>query len=217
MKPKKGFIQVLDGEQKGIEIEILYSPTEYSMEKSNTFTEVAIPGLESPYIQYVKGNSGSITLDVFYDTYEKGDTYEAGIDVRKFTDQLSNLMNIDPKLHAPPPLRFIWGMPSAEPFDCVLERVSKRFTMFRSDGIPVRARLSITLKEYKVGLSSRERNLSSPDKTKVFITKQGDSLWLIAHREYGTPFMWRAIADKNNLYNPRFLEPGTELIIPPLE
>lgn len=217
MKPKNGFIKVLDGEQKGTEIEILYSPAEYSMEKGNTFSEVAIPGLESPYLQYVRGNSGSITLDVFYDTYEKGDTYEAEIDVRKFTDQLSNLMNIDPKLHAPPPLRFIWGMPSAEPFDCVLERVSKRFTMFRSDGIPVRARLSITLKEYKVGLSSRERNLSSPDKTKVFITKQGDSLWLIAHREYGTPFMWRAIADKNNLYNPRFLEPGTELIIPPLE
>ena len=73
-KPKKGFIKVLAGEQskKNPEIEVLYYPPEYSMEKSNTFTEVGIPGLESPYLQYVKGNAGSITLEVFYDTYEEG-------------------------------------------------------------------------------------------------------------------------------------------------
>ncbi|MCF6155901.1 MAG: LysM peptidoglycan-binding domain-containing protein [Candidatus Brocadia sp.] len=210
MKPKKGFIRVLDGQQKDTEIEILYFPPEYSIEKSNSFTEIAIPGLESPYLQYVKGNSGSISVEVFYDTYEKG------TDVREFTDQLSNLMNIDPKLHAPPPLRFIWGIP-AEPFDCVLERVTKRFTMFRSDGIPVRARLNITLKEYKIGLNERERILQSPDKTKVYMTLQGDSLWIISQREYGTPFMWRPIADKNRIDNPRSLEPGMELVIPPLE
>lgn len=212
-KPKKGFIKVLAGEQrkKNPEIEILYYPPEYSMEKSNTFTEVGIPGLESPYMQYVKGNAGSITLEVFYDTYEEG------TDVRDFTNQLSNLMNIDPELHAPPPLCFIWGNPSPEPFYCVLERVTKKFTMFTSEGVPVRARLSITLKEFKMELNSRDRSLQSSDKTKIYITKQGDSLWAIAAREYGDPFFWRPIADKNNIENPRLLEIGKEIIIPPLE
>lgn len=218
-KPKKGFIQILEGKQKNKQIEILYFPPEYSMEKSNSFSEIAIPGLESPYIQYVKGNAGTITLEVFYDTSVAGvnDNYEAGTDVRKFTDQLSNLMNLDPKLHAPPPLRFIWGMPSEEPFTCVLERVSKKFTMFNSDGIPVRAKLNITLKEFKVRLNDRESTLQSSDKTKVYITKQGDSLWEIAYKEYGTTSLWRNIADENNISNPRFLEPGTRLIIPPGE
>jgi hypothetical protein len=210
MKPKKGFIKILDGELKNQEIEILYFPPEYSVEKSNSFSEISIPGLEAPYLQYVKGNAGSITLEVFYDSYEDG------IDVRTLTDQLTNLMNIDPKLHAPPPLRFIWGIP-AEPFDCVLERVTKKFTMFRSDGVPVRARLNITLKEFKISLSSREKAVQSADKTKIYITKQGDSLWFIAHREYGNPSLWRPIADKNRTDNPRLLEPGLELIIPPVE
>ena len=211
MKPKKGFIEVLNGKQKGKNIDILYFPTEYSMEKGNTFTEIAVPGLESPYLQYVRGNAGSITLEVFYDTYEKG------VDVRVHTDKLTDLMNIDPEIHAPPQLMFIWGIPSAEPFICVMERATKRFTMFDSSGIPVRAKINVTLKEFKMELNSRERSLQSPDKTKIYITKQGDSLWAIAHKEYGDPLIWRPIAEKNNINNPRYLEPGTELIIPPVE
>lgn len=211
MKPKKGFIEVLNGKQKGKNIDILYFPTEYSMEKGNTFTEIAVPGLESPYLQYVRGNAGSITLEVFYDTYEKG------VDVRVHTDKLTDLMNIDPEIHAPPQLMFIWGIPSAEPFICVMERATKRFTMFDSSGIPVRAKINVTLKEFKMELNSRERSLQSPDKTKIYITKQGDSLWAIAYKEYGDPLIWRPIAEKNNINNPRYLEPGTELIIPPVE
>jgi nucleoid-associated protein YgaU len=89
--------------------------------------------------------------------------------------------------------------------------------MFNSDGIPVRARLSITLKEFKTGLNERERNEQSSDKTKVYVTKQGDSLWSIAYREYGDPALWRHIADENKIHNPRLLETGVELIIPSVE
>ncbi len=210
-KPKKGFIEVFKGKDSGKQIEILYFPPEYSVEKSNSFAEIAVPGLESPYLQYSRGNSGSFTLEVFYDTYE------AGEDVRKYTDQLTELMNIDPTLHAPPVLRFIWGMSSKEPYYCVLERVSKRFTMFNSAGVPVRAKLNITLKEFKIDLSSRERDLQSSDKTHVYLTKEGDSLWSIAYREYGKAGLWRPIALENKIENPLVLEPGTELVIPPVE
>lgn len=214
MKLKKGFIKILNGEKKGKEIEILYFPPEYSIEKSNSFSEIAIPGLESSYMQFVKGNPASISLEVFYDTYEDG------TDVRALTDQLTNLLEIDPEIHAPPILEFIWGVQSKEPFNCVLESITKKFTMFRSDKapvIPVRARLSVKLKEFKIELNQRERTVHSPDKTKVYTIKQGDSLWHIAYSMYGNPLKWRYIADKNKIINPRFLEPGEEIIIPPLE
>lgn len=214
-KTKKGLIRILNGKGAGTEIEILYFPPEYSYEKSNVFSEISVPGLESPFLQFTKGNSASISLEVFYDTYE------SGVDVRKYTDQLTDLMNIDPGLHAPRPLQFIWGT-AEKPFDCVLESVTKKFTMFRSDSgpdkaIPVRARLTIKLKEFKTGLNERERSLSSPDKTKKYIIKQGDSLWGIANKEYGTPVLWRPIAEKNKIDNPRILESGKELNIPPVD
>lgn len=181
------------------------------MEKSNSFSEAAVPGLESPYIQYSRGNLGSVSLEVFYDTYNEKK------DVRVYTKQLSDLMQIDPELHAPPPLCFIWGMSSQEPFTCVLEKVTAKYTMFLSNGTPVRAKLNITLKEFKIGLNPRENSEQSPDKTKTYVTKRGDSLWLIASEKYGDPSMWRTIADKNKIRNPRFVEPGIELFIPPLE
>jgi len=211
IKLKKGFIKVNRGKKKEQEeIEILYYPTEYSVEKSNSFSEISIPGLEGPYLQFVKGNASTITLEIFYDTSEQNK------DVREYSNKLSSLMDIEPELHAPPTLLFIWG-PDKEPFNCVLERISKKFTMFNSDGIPIRARLNITLKERKLELNKRERALQSADRTKLYIVKQGDSLWSIAYKEYGNPGLWRPIADTNNIYDPKILKSGTELVIPPLE
>lgn len=180
------------------------------MDKSVTYKEVSKLELEAPRLQYTGGNSGSLSIDLFYDTYEKG------TDVREYTDKISNLIEIDPEIHAPPPLKFIWGM-ERESFICVMASVKKKFTMFIKNGIPVRARLTLTLKEFKMDLNNREKTLQSPDKTRVHITQRGDSLWLIAGRIYGDVTLWRQIADLNGIKNPRFLEPGIELIIPPLE
>lgn len=98
-----------------------------------------------------------------------------------------------------------------------MESVTKRFTMFLQDGTPVRARLTLKLKEFKMKANEREKTLQSPDKTKIHIVQRGDSLWLIASRVYGNATLWRPIAYRNKIKNPRFLEPGTELIIPPLK
>lgn len=185
------------------------------MEKSVSYGEDTnknpkLCNLESPFLQFNGGKAGSLTVTLFYDTYEYGK------DVRDYTNQVSDLMKIDPEIHAPPPLKFIWGM-EKEPFICVLETVKKEFTMFLPEGIPVRARLTLTLKEFKMDLNEREMAKQSPDKTKVHVTQRGDSLWLIANKAYGNPKFWRPIADRNGIRNPRFLEPGKELIIPPLE
>lgn len=203
----------------------LFNPKELSVEKSNQFAEVNIPGLESPIFQFVRGNARSVSMDLFFDTYEKGE------DVRKYTDQITGwdagsmfsdlpnegkgLMDIDSNLHAPPICIFIWG---AFIFQCIIERVTKRFTMFLPEGIPVRATLSVTLKEYKeVDTQVMNMNLLSADLTKRWVVTRGDSLWSIAFKEYGSPDDWRLIANANNIDNPRILNPGQELIIPSKE
>ena len=200
----------------------LFNPKELSVEKSNQFAEVAIPGLSSPIYQFVRGNARSVTMDLFFDTYEEG------TDVRIFTDRITGwdagsmlsslpgaakgLMDIDSELHAPPVCLFIWG---AFLFQCIIEQISKRFTMFMPEGIPVRATLSVTLKEYReVDIQVKELDLHSPDVTKRWTVKQGDSLWSIAVQEYGDPADWILIAEANGIDNPRTIEPGTDLVIP---
>jgi len=200
----------------------LFNPEEFSVEKSNQFAEISIPGLSSPIYQFVRGNARSVSLELFFDTYE------LKLDVRLFTDRITGwdagsmfsqlpdavkgLMDIDSDLHAPPVCLFIWG---AFIFQCIIERVSKRFTMFLPEGFPVRATLNVTLKEYReVEVQVKELDLHSADITKSWVVKEGDSLWAIAAKEYGNPADWRLIADANSIENPRLLNPGQRLVIP---
>jgi nucleoid-associated protein YgaU len=102
------------------------------------------------------------------------------------------------------------------PFEEVEERYDpQRFTMFLPEGIPVRATLSVTLKEYReVKIQVQEIDPHSADLTKRWVVTRGDSLWSIAAKEYGVSADWRLIAEANNIDNPRILKPGQELVIP---
>jgi nucleoid-associated protein YgaU len=200
----------------------LFNPEQFSVEKANQFAEVSIPGLSSPLYQFVRGNARTVSLELFFDTYEKK------TDVRLFTDRITGwdagsmlsrlpgavrgLMDIDSELHAPPVCLFVWG---AFVFQCIIERVSKKFTLFLPQGIPVRATLTVSLKEYKeTGVMVKELDLHSADLTKSWTVKQGEDLWSIAAKEYGDPADWRLIAEENNIDNPRNLQPGQRLVIP---
>ncbi|QWH88423.1 LysM peptidoglycan-binding domain-containing protein [Bacillus toyonensis] len=211
MALEKALIQPLDekGMPKGVPVKVLFNPNEYSIEKSNQFQGTAVPGLSAPVTQFLNGNGKILTMDLFFDSYEKNE------DVRNYTDRITSLLEIDGSLHTPPICKFIWGR---RDFKAVLEKVSHRFTMFLDSGIPVRATLSVTFREYKtiseqLHLSPRE----SVDKTKQRIFQQGDQLWLVADREYGDPSKWRPIAESNNINNPRIIEAGKKIIVPPLE
>jgi nucleoid-associated protein YgaU len=191
-------------------IPVLFNPTEYSLEKSNQFQDTSLPGLPSPITQFVSGGAQTLSMELFFDTY----TDENGKDVRTYTDPITDLTKIDRSLHAPPICLFQWGKVQ---FQAVLERVSRRFTMFLADGTPVRAVLNVTFKEY-VTLEEQVKGacLESSDRTKRRVIIRGDSLWLIASQEYGDPGEWRSIARANGIDNPRNLEAGKEIIIPPL-
>ena len=135
-------------------------------------------------------------------------------DVREETDKLARLLEIDAELHAPPPVRFVWGPLS---FKAVLERLTQRFTMFREDGVPVRATLNVTFKEYKtIAEQLGAEPTQSSDWTKRRVLTEPDRLWLIAAVEYGDASAWRLIAEANDIDNPRLPGVGREIRLPPL-
>jgi len=201
-------------------IEAMYNPKEFTIETRNQFQITAIPGLPTPITQFVSGEAQKLSLDLFFDSYEKKD------DVRKLTGKVLKLIKIDKKLHAPPICKFTWGgKPIAgdtpgekNEFLGVIDSITQKFTMFHESGIPVRATLTLSISEYQtIQQQLEELDLQSADHTKHIIFKQGDSLWLLANEEYGDSSYWRTIANANNIDNPRHIKPGTELNFPPLE
>ena len=53
-------------------IELQYNPTELSWDKSAQIAEIAIPGLDAPLQQFVRGQAEKLTLDLFFDTTDQG-------------------------------------------------------------------------------------------------------------------------------------------------
>ena len=205
------FIEALEGVHKGEKAEVIFNPAEYSLQKGNQFASAPLPGLSNPVLSFVNGDADILSMELFFDTY----TNRGGSDVRDETKKIARLLDIDPTIHAPPPVRFVWGPLS---FRAVIERLTQRFTMFREDGVPVRATLSVTFKEYKtIEDQLSERPTESSDWTKRRVVADQDRLCLIAAIEYGDPAVWRVIAEANEMDNPRILVPGQELRLPPLE
>ena len=194
-------------------IEVQFNPTEYSLNKGAQIAEIAIPGIDSPILQFIRGQNEKLTLELFFDTTSHG-TGEDAEDVTELTDKIYQLVKIQPDTHAPPRLRFIWGALS---FRAIVESVQQKFTLFNPQGTPLRATLTVTFREYKtLEKQIAELNLKSADHSKQRVVQRGDTLNRIAAEEYGDSRAWRAIADLNDIANPRKLVPGTKLKIPPL-
>lgn len=188
-------------------IKAQFNPQQYSLGKSNQFASVAIPGRDSPIIQFVKGESETLSLELFFDTF----SFDPQKDVREvYTKKITDLLTINPESHAPPVCTVEWGELQ---FTGIIEKIDSKFTMFNKDGKPVRATLTLTLKQY----SELEGKRESPDRTKVRIFLEGDSLWKLAHREYGDPSKWKIIAEANDIEDPLDIDPGTQIVVPPLE
>jgi Contractile injection system tube protein/LysM domain len=101
-------------------------------------------------------------------------------------------------------------------FRCIVESIKQKFTLFSPEGIPLRATLSVALREYKtLDEQLAQLNLTSPDRTHSHVTRSGDTLSSIAAQYYRSPGDWRSVADANAIEDPRRLAVGAFLTIPP--
>lgn len=186
----------------------MFNPEEYSLNKENNYASQAIPGLTSPLLQFVHGNLQTLDMELFFDTFD------AQADVRSETSKIFDLLAINSDLHTPPVLRVTWA---SLDFRCVLAKVNQKFLRFFSDGRPGRARLTVTFNEYlDAATQVAQANLQSPDFSKAYTVKQGDTLSGIAANFYEDATKWRPIALVNALVDPRSISPGQEIQIPPL-
>jgi hypothetical protein len=205
MALEKAHITNLDS---GEDIPVLFNPKEYIIEKKTPWTEMDVAGLDSPPVQFTLGERKRLVMELFFDTSEEK------TDVRAYTEKIELLMLVNAQEHRPPVLRFSWGTLS---FNCVLEDLVERYTLFRPDGTPLRAILKAVFKEYATAaaqLSGTRRE--SADHTKRLALREGENLSALAAREYGDPSKWRVIAEANGIDDPENVAAGTLVELPPL-
>jgi hypothetical protein len=239
--------QSIAGALKDRTVEVQFNPTEYGIDRGAQWAEVPIPGLKMPLLQFVRGDSRVLTVELFLDASNARESVEEKL--RK----LRSLVEVDGTLHAPPVVSFEWGggapslsstsaataaagvvsqsgsatsqpvagspPPAATtPFIGVVTSLKEKFSLFDQAGNVVRARVTLTMKSYEAPeVQLRGTARQSPDRTKVRVFREGESLAKIADEEYGDPRLWRSIAEANDIDRPRFIPPGTPLKLPAVE
>ena len=227
LKLEKAYIEILEGSRAGTKVPVLFNPTEYSMERANAYKATPVPGLGAPLIQFINGDATTLSMDLFIDDYtDPPGMVQLGPDIAgsfagapktadERIDEIVGLLNIDADLHAPPPVRFVWGTLR---FAAVLEKVGRKITLFHATGKPARATLSVSFREYR----SLARQMDDPrrlsaDKTKRRQIRAAENIWSIAHREFHDVRAWRHIAAASDVDDPRSLKPGDWVKVPPVE
>ncbi|SNY37807.1 CIS tube protein [Paractinoplanes atraurantiacus] len=202
-------IRPVIADERARRIPLRFNPTDYKLSKSNTFAEITIPGLEAPPLQYVRGGSETLTVQALVDT---SDTLTS---VRStYVDAVRGLMRPDSKEHAPPIVRFVWD---EAVFTGVLEKLDVNYVLFTKDGVPLRAQLDLTLKEYRTAAQQvADTPRSSPTVEKSYVVRRGDTWPGIAFAVYRRADVWRQLALANGISDPRDLRPGLVLTVPRL-
>jgi hypothetical protein len=207
---ESALLRIVVPEVSDRDIPVKFNPTSYQLQKANNFSEIAIPGLETPPIQYIRGGSERLSLDLLLDTSDSLKNVR-----EEYVNRLTGLMRINSELHAPPIVQFIWD---TEIFQGVIDNMSVSYLLFTPQGVPMRAEVALALIAYRpVEVQIAERPRNSPDVEKSVTFRRGDRLDLIAAGIFQDPARWRDIARANGIADPRRIPPGTQLLVPRID
>lgn len=122
--------------------------------------------------------------------------------------------NINEDTGAPPVILVEWGTFT---FRAQLCSMNIKYTLFDSDGDPLRAEISLDLQEFPDSEIAPHFGLATGlDETRYIEVKDGDTLPAMCERMYQDSSYYDQIAELNELDDYQNLEPGTYLYFPPL-
>jgi hypothetical protein len=207
--------QILNLDNTEEKVDCMFRPKELSLNKTNTWSEKPVKEGDVPALEFGGGKPAELKMQLFFDTYQTGE------DVRKkYTNKVWKLMDVITAKGGekrPPYCQFTWG--NYLSFKAVITSISQEFTLFLSNGTPVRSTLNVSFRQ-SVDEKKKPRQNPTTASKPGYRTRQvmpGETLDWIAFEEYGDPHRWRFLADINNLDDPMSLKEGLVLAIAPLD
>ena len=224
------------GDVSGSPFEVMFNPRSFISHHANQYVSdegVPTPGGEGSDTDtedsttqvssnFLGSKSSNLDLTLIFDgSGVKNYGWELLFDTPKtVSEQLSEFFDlcfyVQESTHRPNDLKIQWGIID---FVCRLKSNSVTYSLFDSDGNPLRAEMSVVFEAIDGAsvTSLGPQELSSPDLSHTHLVKAGDTLPLLVKEIYGSSKYYLQIARINGLNNFRQLEPGQTLIFPPLE
>ncbi|NEO00305.1 MAG: hypothetical protein F6K50_34060 [Moorea sp. SIO3I7] len=210
-------------------LEVMFNPESYSLQYGNVYQKKQGLNTSGREAKYTLSKPEELSLKLILDDTGVADDGGFGFagaslvgnllgtrDVDKQVDRFLKLTTfMDGKIHEPKYLRIEWGNLT---FDCRLQSVNVKYTLFNRSGKPIRAELdTVFIEDIKDSKRIAQEKKSSPDLTHTRTIKAGDKLPVMAQEIYGESAYYIQLARANNLNNFRKLKTGTTINLPPIE
>lgn len=118
-------------------------------------------------------------------------------------------------IHRPNFVKIQWGNDLV--FYSVLKSFDTTYTLFKPDGSPLRAKISLSFGQYtSPEKRAKEDQENSPDITHLVEVVEGETLPQLSNKMWNTPYYYVQVAQYNDLNKFRHLKGGQKLIFPPI-
>jgi nucleoid-associated protein YgaU len=193
-----------------------FNPKEYTVKKTANWKRKPARGAKQAAMpEFTGANPRELSLEIFLDASDsQSGSVVADLELL-FSCCAPTSQTLGQNKPSPPFVLFGWG--STMSFTAVMKSVSAKYTMFRADGTPTRAVCTVTLEELPNETPRQNPTSGGIAARRTHTVVAGDSLPLIAYREYGDPGLWRALANANAIDDPLRLRSGLRLLIPPAD
>ncbi|HUH02719.1 MAG TPA: hypothetical protein VML75_12055 [Kofleriaceae bacterium] len=141
-------VTITNLENSGEKVHALFNPKEIALAKKVPWNKVKGDKSDSPAVEFTNAEPETLTLELFFDTYEsKADVYN---------DHIVSLRALclvptgaEGEAKHPPRVLITWGDKAFLKFEGVITSLNVKYTMFLPDGTPVRATANISVQASK--------------------------------------------------------------------
>lgn len=208
----EGFTQKL--KVKPNEYEVMINPESIKWNRKIDYNTKQPQNTSSPSQTYKSTPLTELSFDIVIDCTGIVDPKRT-----KMSSEINKLERIvytyNGDIHRPNYVQIQWGKSIS--FNSVLKSFDITYTLFRPDGTPLRAKISLSFGEYispkKVAKKDKK---NSPDMTHMVTVVEGEQLPQLCQRIWEDQTQYIAVAKYNGLNKFRNLKAGKELIFPPI-
>jgi len=161
---QKCIIKNLDTKEK---VEANFNPKELTIEKSIPWNKHKSSKGDNPVLEFTDAEPKSLAIELLFDTYEsRENVYTKHVRVLESFTLIMGGSGANADKKRPPMCMFLWGraFPS---FLGVIESLSTKYTMFLTDGTPVRATCTIKMKQAEKLTKSGDKAVPIDDYGKI--------------------------------------------------
>lgn len=193
-----------------------FNPKEVSITKSAKWERKPTKEKKAGPPEYSGAEPCKLSLELYFDA-----TAKDGVDVVASVEKLFSCCvpcKDVQKGEASMPFLVVFNWGQVKSFAAYISQVQAKYTRFAANGIPIRAICTVNLEEIDVTPDPKQNPTSGALwADDVHTMAAGDSLALIAYREYGAAHLWRPLAAYNDIDDPMRVPNGTRLKLPRID